>query len=119
MHHGPAWTVRPDFLADVAEFTGRQHWVTEYQYAQACGMLLAGCDLAVYLLLPRRVVMARVVRRTVRRSVRHEVLWNGNVEPPLRTFLTDRDHIVRWAWRRHGEVPSGWPRCGPRALICR
>ena len=30
------------------------------------------------------------------------MLWNGNLEPPLRTFLTDRDHIVRWAWRTHG-----------------
>ena len=23
------------------------------------------------------------------------------MEPPLRTFLTDRDHIVRWAWRQY------------------
>ena len=65
------------------------------------GRLLVRADLLVWLDLPRRVVMARVVRRTLRRRVRREVLWNGNVEPPLRTFLTDRDHIVRWAWRTH------------------
>jgi hypothetical protein len=23
--------------------------------------------------------------------------------PPLSTFFTDRDHIVRWAWRNHRE----------------
>jgi hypothetical protein len=28
-------------------------------------------------------------------------LWNGNVEPPLRTIFTDRDHIIRWSWRTH------------------
>ena len=48
--------------------------------------------------------MSRVLRRTVRRRVRREVLWNGNTEPPFRTFLTDRDHIVRWAWRTHGRT---------------
>jgi hypothetical protein len=45
--------------------------------------------------------MWQVIRRTVRRSRRRETLWNGNLEPPLRTFFTDRDHIVRWAWRTH------------------
>ncbi len=31
------------------------------------------------------------------------MLWNGNLEPPMSTFFTDRDHIVRWAWRTHHE----------------
>jgi hypothetical protein len=65
-------------------------------------LLLARCDLVVYLLLPRWLVMSRVVRRTIGRSLRREVLWNGNREPPLRTFFTDRDHVVRAAWRSHG-----------------
>jgi hypothetical protein len=34
------------------------------------------------------------------------VLWNGNVEPPLRTLFTDPDHIIRWAWRTHGRGPA-------------
>jgi hypothetical protein len=46
--------------------------------------------------------MPSVIRRTVRRSRLREELWNGNVEPPLRTILSDRDHIVRWSIRtRH------------------
>ena len=28
---------------------------------------------------------------------RRRKLWNGNVEGPFRTVLTDREHIVRWA----------------------
>ena len=102
LHHGPNWTVRPTFEADVVALAAQQRWVTEYQYPTARPLLLARCDLVVYLLRPRWLVMARVIRRTVRRSVRREVLWNGNIEPPLRTVLTERDHIVRWAWRTHG-----------------
>ena len=75
--------------------------MTEYQYPDARPLLLARCDLVVYLLLPRWLVMLRVVRRTIGRSLRREVLWNGNREPPLRTFFTDRDHVVRAARRSH------------------
>lgn len=46
--------------------------------------------------------MTRVARRTLRRRLGGIELWNGNIEPPLRTVLTDDEHIVRWAWRtRH------------------
>ena len=45
--------------------------------------------------------MRQVVRRTVLRRLRREQLWNGNREPPFRTVLTDREHIVRWAWNTH------------------
>ena len=45
--------------------------------------------------------LRQVVVRTLRRRLRRELLWNGNVEPPLWTVLRDRDHIVRWAWRTH------------------
>lgn len=101
LYHGAGWTVRPTFLADAGSLAARERWVTEYQYSAGRPLLLARCDLVVYLLLPRPVVMWRVVRRTVRRSHRRTPLWNGNVEPPLRTLFSDRDHIVRWAWRTH------------------
>ncbi len=45
--------------------------------------------------------MRRLGLRTVRRAVRRERLWAGNVEAPLRTVFTGRDHILRWAWRTH------------------
>ncbi len=101
LHHGPGWTKRPSFEDDVRRVVAGASWVSEWQYRAVREALLARADLLVWLDLPRRVVMARVVRRTVFRRIRREVLWNGNVEPPLRTFLTDRDHIVRWAWRTH------------------
>ena len=46
--------------------------------------------------------MARqLVPRTLRRRWRRTELWNGNVEPPLRTVFTDPDHLWRWAWHSH------------------
>ena len=105
LHHGPGWTRRPQF-EDVRRVAAGATWVSEWQYTAVRELLLSRADLLVWLDLPRRVVVSRVVRRTLRRRLRREVLWNGNVEPPLRTFLTDRDHIVRWAWRTHGRTAS-------------
>lgn len=101
LFHGPGWTRRPSFEADVDRFSTAQRWVTEWQYGLVRDRLADRADLLVWLDLPRAVVIRQVVRRTVGRRLRREVLWNGNVEPPLRTILTDRDHVVRWAWRTH------------------
>ena len=50
--------------------------------------------------------MRQVVRRTVRRRLGQQVLWNGNLEPPLWTVLTDREHIIRWAWSTHHQTAT-------------
>lgn len=101
LHHGPGWTPRPEFADDVARMVAQPTWVTEWQYTAVRELLLDRADCLVWLDLRRVLVLRRVVRRTVRRRVRREVLWNGNLEPPLHTFLTHRDHIVRWTWRTH------------------
>lgn len=104
LHHGPDWSVRPQFEADVAAFSAQPAWTTEWQYSRVRGLLLDRAELLVWLDLPRRVVMRRVIARTLRRRLGRQRLWNGNVEPPLRTILTDSDHIVRWAWRTHART---------------
>jgi adenylate kinase family enzyme len=101
LYHGPDWTPRDSFMADVAAFVAEPAWVTEWQYGTARPLLLSRADLLVWLDLPRAVVMRRVVRRTVQRRLARTELWNGNLEPPLSAFFTDPDHIVRWAWRTH------------------
>ena len=101
LFHGAGWTERESFAADVRRVTARPSWVTEWQYAQVRALLADRADLLVWLDLPRHVVMRQVVGRTLRRRLRNEELWNGNTEPPLWTFLTDREHIVRWAWSTH------------------
>ncbi len=102
LFHGPGWVPRPQFRADVEAFSTGPSWVTEWQYGEVRDLLLARADLLVWLDPPDVVVMAQVISRTLSRRIHRTVLWNGNVEAPLRTFLTDPDHIVRWAWHtRH------------------
>ena len=101
LFHGPGWTPRVEFVSEVEAFTSRPAWVTEWQYPEARGLLAARADLLVWLDLPRWTVMRQVIRRTLRRRLRRQRLWNDNVEPPLASFFTDPDHIVRWAWRTH------------------
>jgi adenylate kinase family enzyme len=103
LFHGPGWTSRPSFLEDVHRFSAGPAWVTEWQYGSARAHLAERADLLVWLDLPRATVMRQVVHRTLKRRARRERLWNGNVEPPLRTFFTDSEHIVRWAWSTHRE----------------
>ena len=97
LHHGAGWTRRPAFESDVAALLAAGRWVTEWQYADARPQLAEQADLMIWVDLPFRVALSRVVRRTVRRRVRREELWNGNQEGPLLEFFTDREHIVRWA----------------------
>ncbi|MFI2295042.1 AAA family ATPase [Isoptericola sp. NPDC019571] len=102
LFHGPGWTPRAEFEDDVRAVVAQDAWVSEWQYTPVRPLLLERAELLVWLDLPVPVVLWQVGRRTVRRRLRRTELWNGNVEPPLRTVLSDRDHILRWAWRtRH------------------
>ena len=97
LHHGPQWTQRPTFAADVDRFTSGPAWVVEWQYSEVKPLLLDRADALVWLDHGRWTVTQRVVRRTLRRRLRRTELWNGNYEPPLRTIFTDPDHIIRWS----------------------
>jgi adenylate kinase family enzyme len=101
LFHGAGWVPRPSFEDDVRRFAATPGWVTEWQYPAVRPLLADRADLLVWLDVPRPRVMRQVVARTLRRRLRRERLWNGNVEPPLRTVLTDPEHIVRWAWTTH------------------
>ncbi|MET1004154.1 MAG: AAA family ATPase [Propionibacteriaceae bacterium] len=101
LFHGPNWTPRPAFEDDVRRFVAQTAWVTEWQYSQVRAQVAARAELLVWLDLRRWRVMEQVGRRTLRRRLSREVLWNGNIEPPLRTIFTDPEHIVRWAWSTH------------------
>src|SRR5215213_3733834 len=101
LFHGPNWTQRASFEEDVHRFSAGPEWVTEWQYRAVRAHLAERADLVVWLDLPKRVVMRQVIARTVVRRLRRRRLWNGNIEPPLWTVLTDSEHIVRWAWATH------------------
>lgn len=117
LHHGPNWTPRPSFVTDVDAASNTPAWVIEWQYSKVRPMLAERAELLVW--LDHRywqVTFPRVVRRTLGRRIRREQMWNGNTEPPLRTIVTDRDHIVRWSVRTRRKlallperVEANWP----------
>ena len=109
--HGPGWTPRPEFLADVRALVKADSWTTEWQYDAARPLLAESADLLVWLDLPFvRVTFPRLLRRTIRRRWSREVLWNGNREAPLWSVFTDRDHILRWALRTRRKYTAAVPR---------
>jgi adenylate kinase family enzyme len=106
LYHGPNWTPRQAFESDVRSFSSQPAWVTEWQYSQVRPLLAERADLVVWLDLPRRTVMWQVIRRTLHRRLRRQLLWNGNIEPPLWTVVQDHEHIVRWAWTTHHKTET-------------
>lgn len=100
LYHGPRWQPRPQFEADVESLTRGDGWIVDScSYPQVADLLWARADTVVWLDLPRRQVMARVLRRSVRRALGRERLWHGNRETPA-DWLSPA-HPLRLAWREH------------------
>lgn len=67
LFHGPDWTPRPQFDADVRALIAQDAWITEWGYGAARPLLAEAADLLVWLDFPFwRITFPRVVRRTVR-----------------------------------------------------
>ncbi|MBB6349449.1 hypothetical protein ACWGH8_39595 [Nonomuraea muscovyensis] len=100
LHHGRGWVRRPEFESEVDAFSSGACWVTEDQYHSVLHDLLwERADTVVWLDLPRRTVMQRVVRRSIARAATRRELWNGNRES-FRDWL-EPEHPIRWAWSQH------------------
>lgn len=105
--HHAGWRQAADeeFRADLRAFLAAapDGWVVDGYYGTRVGPLLDDADVVVWLDLPRRVVMGRVVRRTLGRLVVRRELWNGNRESWAGLVRRDPEHsIVLWAWTTHG-----------------
>ena len=81
--HGPGWTETPaDELRALVEPVVRSDAsVIDGTYRHKLGMLvLDAADTIVWLDLPMRVWIPRLLRRTARRLTGRETLWNDNRE---------------------------------------
>jgi hypothetical protein len=56
----------------------------------------------VWLDLPKRTVMRRIIWRSFQRAARRIELWNGNRERWRNLFSLDKEEsVIAWAWQSH------------------
>ena len=107
--HGRGWAevAHEEFLPTLDEFTSSERWIVDGNYTSQGTMelLWPRADTFVWLDLPRRTAMGRVVRRTLRRVMTRESLW-GSVREPFSNLYSLDPHrnIIVWTWTRHGRV---------------
>lgn len=112
LNHGPGWTeaTAEELRARVGPIVAMDGWVIDGGYRGKLGdLVLEAADTVVWLDLPRRQWLPRLVRRTFVRIIRREELWGGNRES-LRNALVGRDALIPYALRgyrrRRREYPS-------------
>jgi adenylate kinase family enzyme len=101
--HGPDWTELPDDVLRrrVEQVLTLDGWVIDGGYRRKIGdLVLESADVVVWLDLPVRVWLPRLLRRTVQRLRNREELWNGNRET-LRGAFVGRDALIPYAVRIH------------------
>lgn len=109
--HGPHWTETPDeeLRAVVEPIVQSDGWVIDGTYRSKLGnLVLDAADTIVWLDLPLRVWLPRLLRRTGRRLTGRERLWNDNRET-LRNAFWGRDSLLRFALRTHFQRRRDWP----------
>lgn len=106
LNHGPGWTeaTAEELRAKVEPLLAGERWVIDGSYSGKLGLLvLEHADVVVWLDLPPRVWLPRLLRRTIRRVVRREELWSGNRETFRRAFLS-RESLILFAVRSYARV---------------
>jgi adenylate kinase family enzyme len=91
------------FRDRVAAVVAGERWVIDGNYSKVRDIVWARADTVVWLDLPRRVVMRRLVWRTLRRVAGRAELWNGNREHWRNLFTWDRqESVISWGWHTYG-----------------
>jgi adenylate kinase family enzyme len=105
VYHQAGWTPlgEAEFRARVLAFADGERWVIDGGYSVVRDLVWARADTVVWLDLPRRTVMRRLVWRTLRRVTGRVELWNGNRERWRNLFTWDKEEsVIAWAWQTYG-----------------
>lgn len=119
--HGPGWSEVSDAcLRDLVEpIVASEAWVVDGSYERKQGgLVLEAAETIIWLDLPVRVWMPRLVRRSWRRMRRREELWNGNRES-LSSLFWGRDSLLVFALRSHRRRRREWPAALPSRTLIR
>lgn len=106
---GPHWAPleTPVFHQGVRDRLGGPSWIAEGNYdGEVAEMLLDRAELVLWLDLPLRVCLPRLINRSLRRAATGEELFAGNRE----TFrhLLAPDSILRWGPLHHHRHRHRW-----------
>jgi adenylate kinase family enzyme len=110
--HGPDWAETPDdeLRALVEPILDGEGWVIDGAYRRKLGdLVLRSAETVVWLDLPLRVWLPRLLRRTLRRIRGRETLWNDNRES-FRSAFWGRESLFGFAIRMHFERRRRYPR---------
>ena len=109
--HGPGWSETSDdeLRTLVVPIVAGDGWVVDGAYRRKLGdLVLRSADTVVWLDLPIRVWLPRLLRRTFRRVLGREKLWNDNRES-IRSAFWGRDSLFGYAFRMHFERRRRYP----------
>ena len=104
VYHQADWAPLPEseFRARVAAVAAGEGWVIDGGYSAVRDIVWARADTVVWLDLPKRTVMRRLIWRTLRRMAGRVELWNGNREGWRNLFTWDKEEsVIAWAWQTH------------------
>jgi adenylate kinase family enzyme len=103
--HQPGWVPLPDeeFRRRVGDAVAGERWVVDGNYSSKVGDIVwARADTVVWLDLPKRTVMRRIIWRSFGRAARQTELWSGNRERWRNLLSLDKEEsIIAWAWQTH------------------
>jgi adenylate kinase family enzyme len=106
---GPNWTPvdTPVFHTRVRDALAADSWIADGNYGgEAAEILLARAELAIWLDLPLRICLPRLIRRSLRRAASRQELFAGNRESFC--HLLARDSILRWGPAHHHRHRGRW-----------
>jgi adenylate kinase family enzyme len=109
--HGPNWqeTSDEDLRRQIEPVLRQEGWVIDGTYLRKLGpLVLDSADTVVWLDLPTRVWLPRLLKRSARRLSGREPMWNENKES-LKGIFWGRESLLGYALTQQPRRRREWP----------
>jgi adenylate kinase family enzyme len=119
--HGPNWqeTSDEDLRRQIEPVLRQERWVIDGTYLRKLGtIVLDSADIVVWLDLPTRTWLPRLLRRSARRLLGREPMWNDNKES-LKSVFWGRESLFGYALTQQPMRRREWPRTLARYPVVR
>lgn len=111
LHWKPNWTPTPkeEFRSLALEAVRPEAWVLDGNYKAVRDIVWGRATTLIWLNYPFNVVARRALSRTFRRVFYRQVMWSGNRETFLRSFLS-KESILWWILKSYQRRRQEYPR---------